>query len=81
MGNVIRYWTQNSSPTDSGTLLKQFTDRLSHCGHEVKAVVHGIEKATKYVDESLTCKTTKMVLFLHWQYHLKDNMPKLPTPL
>jgi hypothetical protein len=35
--------------------------------------------ATKYVDENLTSKATKMVatkeehtLFLHWQYHPKD---------
>jgi hypothetical protein len=44
----------------------------------MRAVLHGIEKATKYVDENLTCKTTKIVakkeertLFLHWQYHPK----------
>jgi hypothetical protein len=44
MGNVIRYWTHNSSPEDFGALLKQFADRLCICGHEVKEVVHGIEK-------------------------------------
>jgi ribosomal protein L44E len=79
MGNVIRYWKQNSSPTYFGALLKQFAYRLSRRGHEKRAVMHGIEKATKYVDENLTCRKTKMVakkevrtLFLHWQYHPKD---------
>jgi hypothetical protein len=70
---------KNSSPEDFGALLKHFADRLSRCVHEVKAVVHGIEKAIKYVDDNLTCKTTNMItkkeertLFLHWQYHPKD---------
>jgi hypothetical protein len=79
MGNVIRYWKKNSSPEDFGALLKHFAERLSRRGREMKAVVHGIEKAIKYVDDVLTCKITKMVakkeertLFLHWQYHPKD---------
>jgi hypothetical protein len=33
MGNFIRYWKQKSSPTDFGTLLKQFAERLSRRGH------------------------------------------------
>jgi hypothetical protein len=59
--NIIRYWNQNSSRTDFGTLLKQFADRLSLRGHAMRAVMHLIEKATTYVDENLTCKPTKMV--------------------
>jgi ribosomal protein L44E len=73
MVNVIRYWKQNSSPTEFGALLKQFTGRLSRRGHEKRAVMHGIDKATKYVDDNLTCRQTKMMaikevrtLLLHW---------------
>jgi hypothetical protein len=88
MGNIIGYWKQNSSPEAFGALPKQFTDRLSRRGCEVKAFMHGIEKATQYVDENLTCKTTKMVakkeegtLFLHWQYHPKDITHQPPRRL
>jgi hypothetical protein len=49
---------------------------LSRRGHEKRAVMHGIDKATKYVDDNLKCRQTKMMarkevrtLFLHWKYH------------
>jgi hypothetical protein len=55
MGNVIRYWKQNSSSQDFGKLLKQFAERLSRRGHAVKEVMYGIEKVTKYVDAPCFC--------------------------
>jgi hypothetical protein len=77
MGNVIRYWKQNTSIKDFGQLLAQFVERLCCRGPETRKVTEGIEKATKYIDEGLlsTWNSTKMsaankrTLFLHWQYH------------
>jgi hypothetical protein len=61
MGNMICYWKQNSSIKDFHKLLAQFAERLCRCGHETQKVTEGIEKATKYIDESLLSqsKSTK----------------------
>jgi hypothetical protein len=80
MGNVIRYWKQNTSIKDSRKLLAQFSERLYRRGHETRKVTEWIEKATKYIDEGLLSrsKSTKMTttnertLFLHWKYHPRD---------
>jgi hypothetical protein len=81
MGNVIRYWKQNTSIKDFRKLLTQFAERLCcHC-HETPKVTEGIEKATKYIDEGLLSrsKSTKMTttnertLFFRWQFHPRDN--------
>jgi hypothetical protein len=80
MGNVIRYWKQNTNITDSGQLITQFAERLCRRGHETRKVTEVIEKATKYIDEGLFSRlnstkvstTNKRTLFLHWQYHPND---------
>jgi hypothetical protein len=79
MGNVLRYWKQNSSPKGFEILFNQFADRLSRSGHVMKKATDRIETDTTYVDGNLTNKAAKMVatreehtLFLHWQYHPKD---------
>jgi hypothetical protein len=80
MGNVIRYWKQNTNITDFGQLLTQFAERLCRRGHETRTVTEGIEKATKYIDEGLFSRlnstkvstTDEGTLFLPWQYHTND---------
>jgi hypothetical protein len=80
MGNVIRYWKQNTNITDFGQLITQFAERLCRRGHETRTVTEGIEKATKYIDEGLFSRlnsttistTNERTLFLHWQYHPND---------
>jgi hypothetical protein len=47
MGNVIRYWKQNTNITDFGQLITQFAEHLCRRGHETRTVTEGIEKATK----------------------------------
>jgi hypothetical protein len=53
MGNVIRYWKQNTSIKDFGQLLTQFAERPCRRGHETREVTEGIKKATTYIDEGL----------------------------
>jgi hypothetical protein len=73
MGNVIRYWKQNTNITDYGQLITQFAERLCRLGHETRTVSEGIEKATKYIDEGLFSRvnstsnytTNERTLFLH----------------
>jgi hypothetical protein len=80
IGNVIRYWKQNTSIKDFGQLLTQFAEHLCRRGHETRKVTEGIEKATKYIDEGLLSRsnstkmsaTNKRTLFLHWKYHPND---------
>jgi hypothetical protein len=62
VGNFIRYWNQNISIKEYGTLLDKFTERLFLRGHEDQKVTSGIEKATKYIDdESIQNKEAKMM--------------------
>jgi hypothetical protein len=56
MGNVIRYWKQNSSSYDFGKLLAQFAEQLWWRGHEARKVTECIEKVTRYIDEESLCK-------------------------
>jgi len=79
IGELLRYWNQNSSQNDFITITNKFISCLLQRGHLLKDLIPKLRVAVATID-NITHNTQEHTnhnkpdesLYIHWQFHPKD---------
>ena len=79
VGELLRYWKQNSSKRDFINITNNFISRLLQRGHFLEDLIPILRSAAATIDnaanniqeQSIDLKSDE-ALYIHWQFHPKD---------
>jgi hypothetical protein len=79
MGELLRYWTQNTAQEDFIHLTQLFIQWLIQRGHKIEEIIPTLESVAASIDNIQGNRTLSQlnapsedILYIHWHYHLTD---------
>ena len=72
IGEILRYWHQNSNKNDFINITSLFIQRLAQRGHKVPDIIPILNKAVAIIDHNRANNNTDEddnTLFIHWKHN------------